>query len=206
MTPTLADVLDTAVNTRLSALHFSFPARVESYDASQQRASVQPLVLQGFIGEDGERQTERLPVVPDVPIMFPRSGPFAMTWPVAVGSLVWVVVANCSIGRYLQGTGGEVDPGVDQRQALTDAVAFPCGSTFGAPIAGADEDAMVLHASALKLGSAGASDKIARESDLEALKAKILAAPDGLTFGSALKLSLDAPPVWPDCSSIVESD
>lgn len=123
-TPTLAEVLGAALDASARGLRVALPARVESYDPATQQVSAQPLVLEGFVGEDGERATERLPVINGVPVVFPGAGGFRVTFPVAVGDTVLLVFSSSSIDRWLA-LGGEVDPQDDRRHSINDAVAIP---------------------------------------------------------------------------------
>lgn len=123
-TPTLSEVLDRAIRTRLAGLRVGLPARVESYDAAKHKASVQPLILEGYEGEDGERAVERLPVINDVPVIFPGSGGTRVKFPIAKGDTVFLTFASSSLDRWLV-TGGEVDPADERRHDLSDAVAIP---------------------------------------------------------------------------------
>lgn len=141
--PTLATVLRAAVKAQLSQARVALPARVESYDASTQQATVQPLIYEGYQDETGERQAERLPVVTGVPVVFPGSGGFRVTFPVAVGDTVLLVFASSSIDRWLA-LGGEVDPIDDRRHNISDAIAIPGLHSFASPLANAPTSTMSL--------------------------------------------------------------
>lgn len=123
-TPTLPGVIDGAITARLKNLRVAMPARVETYDAATQSCSCQPLVYDGYFDETGRRQAEKLPVVTSVPVCFPGSGGFRVTFPLSTGDTVLLVFASSSIDRWLA-NGGEVDPIDDRRHHLTDAIAIP---------------------------------------------------------------------------------
>lgn len=207
----IVDVIQAALDARQAGVHVAMPARVTRYDSATQRVDAQPLVKQGYVSESGERVPERLPVVPGVPVAFPGSGKSRITWPVAVGDTVLLVFASCSLERWLA-HGGEVDPVDDRRSALSDAVAFPTLHSFRSPPTTAPTDAMVMHADAIRLGGPGASDRVARESDLQQLAAALAAAIPTLAAlnpqgAAALQALLDAlPPGWPNCTSVVRAD
>lgn len=122
--PELAEVLRAALDSRLGTLHVALPGRVESYDAAKRRADVQPLVRQGYVDEAGARVVERLPVIADVPVVFPGSGGVRVTWPVNRGDTVLLIFCSASIDKWLA-VGGDVDPLDDRRHTLSDAVAIP---------------------------------------------------------------------------------
>ena len=101
------------------------PGRVERYDADSCRASVQLLILEGYQDEDGERRTEPLPVITDVPVQFPGAGAIRIKWPIAIGDFVTVFFASRAVGEWLESTGGLIDPVDDRDHDLSDALAVP---------------------------------------------------------------------------------
>lgn len=122
--PTLAGLLDAAVQRGLAGLRVSVPARVERYDPATQAVDVKPLVRDFYEGEDGSTQSESLPVVTNVPVLFPGAGGFRVTFPVARGDVVLLVFADRSLDVW-KSKGGEVDPADPRRHHLSDAVAIP---------------------------------------------------------------------------------
>lgn len=170
--PTLADILDRVADNTKAGIWTALPGRVESFDVTSQRAAVQPLVKNVYYDENEERRSERLPVCEDVPVMFPGAGPFRLTFPIAQGDLGLLVFTSCSMDKLLA-LGGEIDPvadpGADRRNHLADAVFITGFYTFNAPPTSAPDDAMVMHASTIKLGGDDASDPVVRRSDLVAV-------------------------------------
>lgn len=190
-TPTIAQSLATVFDSRLAALHVAMPARVESYDASQQRATVQPLTRRAFIAEDDSRTPEKLPPIEGVPIIFPGAGAYKITFPIAKGDIVMLLFAEGSIDKWLTTGAVDVDPDDDRRNALSDAVAIPGLLPFKNPSDQVDDDAMVISAPELKLGSKDATELVSFKSALD----KLLTAMDTWTVvatdgGAALKASL----------------
>lgn len=122
--PNLAELLSGHVSRSLSELHTAMPGRVERYDRTTQTADVQPLVKRAVADEAGVESLESLPVVPSVPVVFPGAGDYAITFPIARGDTVLLVVASASLDRWLA-RGGEVDPDDERTHALSDAVAIP---------------------------------------------------------------------------------
>jgi hypothetical protein len=165
--PGLAEVIRFAIQRQLSSLRFSMPARIESYDATKQSVSVQPLIKQAYEDEEGERQVERLPVISNVPVCFPRAGGYRVTFPVAVGDTCLLVFSDASLDIWLS-QGGEVDPLDDRRNALSDAIAILGLYDFGAALTDAPTDCMTLGAdngpqiyidqSGIKIGSSTPAD------------------------------------------------
>jgi hypothetical protein len=184
-TPTFAEVLRVAIDARLADVHTAIPARVETYDAAKQRVSVKPLIRRGYLDEDGQRAVESLPVINEVPIVFPGAGGFRVTFPVAPGDTVLLVFSEASIDRWLP-RGGDVDPADDRRFSLNDAIAIPGLRSFAAPLASAPADVMTAGKDGGPViefdGSeirAGGSSALALAGDLESLRAAIAGAASG---------------------------
>jgi len=162
----MREAVETMIEASRSSQHTQMPGRVESYDQATQRASVQPLIKRGYRDEDGVRQTDTLPVITDVPIVFMGTRSESLTCPIAKGDLVWIQFSEVSIDRWASGDMTRVtDPGDDRRFTLNDAVAFPWA--MDADVA---SGAWVLNARDIRLGSSGANDPVALKSDLAALK------------------------------------
>ncbi len=123
--PTLAEVLRTAMDSRLADLHVSLPGRVEKMHADIQAVDVKPLIHRRSENPDGSEIDESIPVVPRVPICYPRAGKFYITWPLKKGDLVELVFTEQSRDVFKAGDGQEVDPDDFRRFDLTDAVALP---------------------------------------------------------------------------------
>jgi len=133
-TPNLAEVIRTAISTRLCDVHTMLPGKIVSYDAAAQKADVQPLIRRLQKAIDGEIK-ERLPQIPGVPVAWPRSGKYRLTMPVKAGDFCMLIFSESSIDAYQAGQGQEVDPGAFYRFDLSDAVALmgwnPDGQKLG---------------------------------------------------------------------------
>lgn len=168
-TPSLAQLLVEHVAESLADLHTALPARVETYDASTQMCSAQPLVKRRHVAEDGTVTTESHPVIPMVPVMFMSAGAYSITFPIAKGDTVLLIVASTSLDRWLQ-SGREVDPADDRHHAITDAVAYPGLRSKRDALSGVPSDAMVLTGPTVRIGSSSASDPAVGQSALDAFK------------------------------------
>jgi hypothetical protein len=165
--PSFSDVIDSAISSRLGGVHTAMPGRVESFNKTTQRASVQPMGQQVYYDEFEARQTERYPVVLDVPVMFNGSGGNRSTFPVRAGDLVLLVFTSCSLDRVLS-QGAEVDPQDDRRHCLSDAVAIPGFYAFNALPTEAPDDAYVIHAEdEVRLGGPNADEAVVVQSALD---------------------------------------
>ncbi len=146
-TPSLADILLQAIENHMLDVHTAIPAVVVSYDATKQRVSVQPLIKQARRDQTDERVVDELPVITDVPVEFPGSGAFSITWPIKKGDTGMLQFCEGSIDKW-KTRGGVVDPNDDRRFNLSDAVFHPGVRSFKSPIpsAGVHASAMVVRA------------------------------------------------------------
>lgn len=186
------DALDAWVGDAVAGLHVSTVGRIESYDAAKQRAEVQPMIRRGVVLEDGTRTTELHPIITDVPVVFPGSGGYSITWPIAKGDTVLLVFADQSLDRWLP-RGDIVDPADDRSHTLTDAIAIPGIRPFSAPVSGAPSaagGAMVIQAPGEI--QAGGSDALALKAAIDALRTGIATASISLGAGGAAAINTAA--------------
>lgn len=138
------------------------PGRIESYDASKQRATVQPLVMAGSIDPStGERVLEAEPVLNDVPVLMLGTARARVTMDIRPGDTVWILSAQYAMGQYLI-QGGQVDPGDDRRHFMSDAVCLPAVFDFAGVPGDASTDGEIVHAAKLRLGGPGSSQRSVR--------------------------------------------
>jgi hypothetical protein len=202
--PTLYEVIRIQLDARTARIRVALPGRVEKYDAGTQKADVAVMLTDVAVGTDGAKSSAPFPVATNVPILFPGSGGFRVTFPVAVGDLVLLVFSDRSTDELLAGDGRAVATPNDPRQHdFSDAVAIPGFHTFGSPLTDAPADHMTagqqgglqLHfkPNVLELGLGGDAAALASKvlSELSALSAAIqshthLAPPGGGATGPAV--------------------
>lgn len=85
-----------------SQLWTSLPGVVTAVDLNKQTVSVQPSIQGSISSPSGSSQSVNLPVLVDVPIVWPRAGGFALTFPIAAGDEVLVVFASRCIDTWWQ--------------------------------------------------------------------------------------------------------
>lgn len=123
---TLASVVKAGVENRLKELHTAMPGIVQSFDAVLQLASVQPAIKRIFKTADGTTEIltpNDLPVLINVPVIFPRGGGFSLTFPVAKGNECLLVFCERSIDNWHK-FGTVREPGARRFHHLSDATAF----------------------------------------------------------------------------------
>lgn len=141
----LVNAVKSAIESRVRNIHTAMPGRVESYDAGSQTASIVPMVIPTVPGadEDDGEAAAPLPKLLSVPVIFPRAGDFAITFPVRKGDTVLLIFAERDIGRW-RATGERERPIVSTPHGISGAIAIPGLYPSGDALSGVDEDALFL--------------------------------------------------------------
>jgi len=116
---TLTDAFRQAIEHRLSDVHTCLPAQIISYDHTKEKASVEPLLKRKY--RDGK--IDRLPIIVNVPVVWPRSGGCSLTFPVKKGDGCLLIFSERSLDKWLS-VGGVVEPDDPRKFDLTDAIAL----------------------------------------------------------------------------------
>jgi hypothetical protein len=134
-TPSLEEVISLAIEDRLLDVNTCLPAIVESYDATKQTASVKIALKRKYdTGEVGER-----PIIPDIPVLFPKGKKFSFTFPLQKGDDVQLIFSQRSVERW-RNESGISDPKDARKFHLSDAFIIPSAGRDSKPIAGATAD------------------------------------------------------------------
>jgi hypothetical protein len=142
-TPSLAEVLQAALDNIKAQLHVAMPGTVVSYDEASQKANVQPQIKSLIIDQDGNEELLSLPELPSVPVVFPRGGGFFVSFPLQPGDQVLLVICDREINVW-KSKGGDVSPQDPRTHHLADAVAIPGCYPFTDVLADAHASNMVL--------------------------------------------------------------
>lgn len=108
------------VNSILLDVHTAMPGQVISFDSATQTIEVQPCLKRKFNGAD---EATSLPVLTDVPVVFPGSGDFWVTFDIKADSYVLLIFNERSLDRWID-QGGIVDPAKPRKFALSDCIAI----------------------------------------------------------------------------------
>lgn len=115
------DTIKNAVWSEINGkLHTTIPAIVTSYDATGPKVEAKPVIKKLF--KDGESLSYQ-PIV-EVPVMFPRTNKFRMTFPLEKGDGVLLIFTESALGAWLN-SGNELEPNTPSKYSITDAVAIP---------------------------------------------------------------------------------
>ncbi len=174
----LATAIMAIVDDRMEKFYTSLPAYVVDYDHVRQSVEVQPWIEMPWREEDGETGSRKLPMVLDVPVLFPGGGKNRITWPIEKGDTVLLLCLSQDDTKW-KTQGREVDTGKSfGRHHIQYAMALPAGHSLAGPArpkTDAPTDAMVLHVGpgkSVKLVASTASEIVAINSELAALTAK----------------------------------
>lgn len=162
--PSPADLLSRASAAAVAGVNVQLPATIVSYDADEQRATIQ-LVPSFRRTVRGSVTLYRPPPIPNVPVAFMGGGggDYSDTWPLQAGDMGLAMFCDRSIDEWLSTGASGTEPQSDRRHDITDAVFLPAARPFADPVpaAGLDASARVIRAPLLKLGSSAASDFVA---------------------------------------------
>lgn len=101
----------------------ALPGIVQSFDPAAMTVSVQPAVQGGVRDENGKSKNVQMPLLVDVPVVFPCGGGFSLTYPIREGDEALVVFSSRCIDGWWQG--GETAPPPDSRMHdLSDGMAI----------------------------------------------------------------------------------
>ena len=190
-TPGWVAIMEMVVESALKRMHTSFPARVISYNSTAGTVSVQAMIMREYFDESENRQIEKLPVITDVPVMFPGGGGHRITFPILANDTITLFAASMSLELWHQTLGLQfVDPADSRRNALEDMYAVPGFRPLKNWHSDAPTDRMSLglndgvqiniDANEVRLGSNSASDRATMASELAAIKAFLAGAPGGI--------------------------
>ena len=100
--PTLAKLLHCAIDNRLAGVHTALIAKVENYNAEKQLVDVSPALIQSMRTLNGEWHKETLPLLCDVPVLFPRAGGFFISFPIKPGDFVQLIFNEVDIESWFE--------------------------------------------------------------------------------------------------------
>ena len=128
---------------QMSSLDWSpIPAVITGYDASQQKASVRPLIKKIM----RDKTTLEYSTIHGVPVMTPRTASAGLQLPVTIGDKVTLIFMHKSIEEllYTDLSGKEIIPSTDPKDTrlkdYNDCIAFVGFNDFGSAI-GTDDSA-----------------------------------------------------------------
>jgi Phage protein Gp138 N-terminal domain len=109
---------------RQAVMWTALPCIVSKVNLSAMTLECQPAIQGMITAPDGSQSPVNLPLLVDVPIVFPSAGGFTLTFPIAVGDEVLVAFSSRCIDAWWQN--GNVQPPIETRMHdLSDGFAIP---------------------------------------------------------------------------------
>jgi len=107
-----------------SELRVAAPGIIRAYNAGTNTATVQLAIREKVSQMDGTTADTDLPLLLDCPVMMPRGGGYALTFPVAAGDECLVIFADSCIDAWWQ-SGGVQNQLEKRRHDLSDGIVVP---------------------------------------------------------------------------------
>lgn len=197
-TPSFEKVLAMAIDAKLFDVHTAIPGVVESYDPGTETVSVRPALKRKY--EDGT--LVEIPLILNVPVMFPRGEKSSITFPIKKGNSGLLIFSERSLDVW-KSKGGVVDPNDPRKFNITDALFYPGAYSKNKPSGRATADKFrITHgtseiemgeAAKFKIGKVGGDELLDLMSQLiqELLDAKTITAigPQPLWTATITKLT-----------------
>src|SRR5690606_572168 len=185
MTIALAEVISRALESRLADVFTAVPCEVVTYYPETQTADLLPVVRRPVPTEEEDIAFEDLPIVQNIPIIFPRGKSVSITWPLEKGDGVLLCSLTFCANEWRR-TGEITDPLDIRLHSLGNAFAipgaFPDVKALDAGLASAP--GLTLTAEQIALGSHKATAPVALapavKAWLDALKTEIEALKGGV--------------------------
>lgn len=98
--PSLLEIFKEAIENRLSDVNTAIIAKVEKYDAKTQQVDVSPVLSNSIKKADGSFVEEKMQMLCDVPVLFPRAGGFFLSFPIKVGDHVQILFNQNSLESW----------------------------------------------------------------------------------------------------------
>jgi len=112
-----------ALDGRLAEVWTALPGVVAGFDPVAMTVSVQAAIKGRVTGPDGSTRSVALPLLVDVPVVFPRGGGFTLTFPVKSGDECLVVFSSRCMDAWWQ-SGGVQEPLEPRLHDLSDGFAL----------------------------------------------------------------------------------
>ena len=99
------EAIRAAFDGMAAGLWTAMPAIVQSFDPAKMTLVAQPAIKGRVRGKDGTISFVEMPLLVDVPVLFPSGGGFSLTFPIAQGDEALIVFADRCIDAWWQSGG-----------------------------------------------------------------------------------------------------
>ena len=127
----------------------ALPGIVEAFDAGKETLTIRPAVLIPLTGTDGSVELVQMPLLLDVPVIFPSGGGFTLTFPIVKGDEVLVIFASRCIDAWWASGAAHLSNtkafiGEMRLHDLSDGFAIPGPTSQPRKISGISSDSVQL--------------------------------------------------------------
>jgi hypothetical protein len=163
------ELLSRAIGSSLSDVYTTELGEIQKYDPATRTADVRVIVQRAVPTEEGGVVYEELPILPGIPVAFPRGGGTRMSWPLQKGDVALCSVLKSSISSWRE-TGQVPCKPVDTRGHHPAHAVYHAGASL-VPDATSEPNTsvngIILEATEIRLG-ANAAQYIALADDVKA--------------------------------------
>ena len=118
-------IYENLINEAMFRTRCCIPCIIQSYNSENNTVECQPAVRERIINEDGTIQYVQLPLLINVPVVFPGSANFDIKFPLSKNDECLVFFSDLSIDNFWQ-KGSVQNPVEVRRHDLSDGMAIPC--------------------------------------------------------------------------------
>ena len=118
-------IYENLINEAMFRTRCCIPCIIQSYNSANNTVECQPAVRERIINEDGTIQYIQLPLLINVPVVFPGSANFDIKFPLSKNDECLVFFSDLSIDNFWQ-KGSVQNPVEVRRHDLSDGMAIPC--------------------------------------------------------------------------------
>lgn len=117
--------LQFSLDAYASEMWSALPCVIQSFNSTLQTCTAQPTTYVRVRNPNGTTQMLQLPILVDVPVVFPRGGGYALTFPIVEGDEALVVFATRCIDSWWESGGVQNIPTDLRMHDLSDGFAIP---------------------------------------------------------------------------------
>lgn len=118
-------IYENLINEAMFRTRCCIPCIIQSYNSANNTVECQPAVRERIINEDGTIRYVQLPLLINVPVVFPGSANFDIKFPLSKNDECLVFFSDLSIDNFWQ-KGSVQNPVEVRRHDLSDGMAIPC--------------------------------------------------------------------------------
>ena len=116
---------DTLISRAGYNVRCCIPGIVQSYNSNDNTVEVQPAIREKMLDENNVESYINLPLLINVPVIFPSSSKFSIKFPINKNDEVLIFFSDLSIDNFWE-KGSIQNPIEIRRHDLSDGIAIPC--------------------------------------------------------------------------------